>query len=73
MDYYFINDNGETFKATLLYSPYFFIACKPGTEEEVEDYLTRRFEDLIEKMKRVKKEDLKQVKYIFMITIGVCF
>lgn len=28
VDYYFINDNGETFKTTLLFSPYFFIGCK---------------------------------------------
>ncbi|CAO3621731.1 unnamed protein product [Mucor hiemalis] len=64
VDYYFINDNGETFKSTLLFSPYFFINCKPGTEGEVEDYLNRRFEDLIEKIKRVKKEDLKQPNHL---------
>ncbi|KAI8635918.1 hypothetical protein BD408DRAFT_448821 [Parasitella parasitica] len=64
VDYYFINDNGETFKATLLFSPYFFIGCKPGTESEVEDYLHRKFEDVIEKMKRVKKEDLKQPNHL---------
>ncbi|KAL7311155.1 DNA polymerase epsilon catalytic subunit [Mucor circinelloides] len=64
VDYYFINDSGETFKTTLLFSPYFFIGCKPGTEGEVEDYLHRRFEDVIEKMKRVKKEDLKQPNHL---------
>lgn len=64
VDYYFINDNGETFKSTLLFSPYFFIYCKPGTEGEVEDYLFRRFEDLIEKIQRVKKEDLKQPNHL---------
>lgn len=28
VDFYFINDNGETFKTTMLHSPYFFIHCK---------------------------------------------
>ncbi|GAA5795942.1 hypothetical protein HPULCUR_001307 [Helicostylum pulchrum] len=64
VDFYFINDNGETFKSTLLHSTYFFIHCKPGTEEEVEDYLHRRFERVIEKMTRVKKEDLKQPNHL---------
>ncbi|KAG2195066.1 hypothetical protein INT47_003932 [Mucor saturninus] len=64
VDFYFINDNGETFKTTMLHSPYFFIHCKPGTEGEVEDYLHRRFDDTIEKMKRVKKEDLKQPNHL---------
>ncbi|KAI7906423.1 uncharacterized protein BX663DRAFT_496365 [Cokeromyces recurvatus] len=76
VDYYFINDNGETFKTTLIFSPYFFIGCKPGTEDEVEDYLHRRFEDTIEKMKRVKKEDLKQPNHLIGNTrtyIQLCF
>ncbi|KAI9351947.1 hypothetical protein BD770DRAFT_393656 [Pilaira anomala] len=64
VDFYFINDNGETFKTTMLHSPYFFINCKPGTEGEVEDYLHRRFELVIEKMQRVKKEDLKQPNHL---------
>ncbi|CEI95841.1 Putative DNA polymerase [Rhizopus microsporus] len=64
VEFYFINDNGETFKATKVYNPYFYIGCKPGTESEVEDYLHRRFEGLIEKLKRVKKEDLKQPNHL---------
>ncbi|KAI8979603.1 hypothetical protein BDF20DRAFT_870600 [Mycotypha africana] len=64
VDYYFINDSAQTFKSTILFSPYFFIGCKPGTEDEVEDFLFRRFEDTIEKMTRVKKEDLKQINHL---------
>ncbi|KAG0164792.1 DNA polymerase epsilon catalytic subunit [Apophysomyces sp. BC1034] len=64
VNYYFITDNGETFKATSLYSPYFYIACKPGTETIVEDFLRRRFEYTIEKIKRVQKEDLKQPNHL---------
>ena len=28
VDYYFIQDDGSMFKVTLLYEPYFYIACK---------------------------------------------
>ena len=28
MDFYFIQDDGGMFKCTLLYEPYFYIACK---------------------------------------------
>lgn len=28
VDYYFLDENGETFRVTLVYSPYFYIACK---------------------------------------------
>ncbi|KAJ2957645.1 hypothetical protein NQZ79_g6638 [Umbelopsis isabellina] len=64
VDYYFIADSGETFKTTLLYDPYFYIGCKPGTETEIEEYLRRRFENVIEKINRVRKEDLKQPNHL---------
>lgn len=31
MDYYFIQDDGDMFKTTLKYSPYFYIATKVTT------------------------------------------
>ncbi|KAG0052419.1 DNA polymerase epsilon catalytic subunit [Gryganskiella cystojenkinii] len=58
VDYYFIQDDGDMFKVTLKYSPYFFIATKVGYEAEVEEYIRRKFEDTVEKMVRVQKEDL---------------
>ncbi|CAO3684825.1 unnamed protein product [Umbelopsis vinacea] len=64
VDYYFIADSGETVKTTLLYDPYFYIGCKPGTETEVEEYLRRRFENVIEKISRVRREDLKQPNHL---------
>ncbi|KAI8093391.1 uncharacterized protein BX664DRAFT_278331 [Halteromyces radiatus] len=64
VNYYFIAENGQTFKTTLRYSPYFYIGCKNGTETEVEDYLRRRFEDTIEKMTRLEKDDLKMQNHL---------
>ncbi|CAO3595323.1 unnamed protein product [Absidia cylindrospora] len=64
VNYYFIAENGQTFKTTLRYSPYFYIGCKTGTETEVEDHLRRRFENTIEKMTRQEMDDLKQQNHL---------
>ncbi|BAE56228.1 unnamed protein product [Aspergillus oryzae RIB40] len=59
VDYYFLEDNGGSFKATVEYDPYFLIAVKKGHEAEVEEWCRRMFEGLIKKVTRVEKEDLK--------------
>ncbi|KAG9322756.1 hypothetical protein KVV02_007016 [Mortierella alpina] len=64
IDYYFIQDDGEMFKTTLKYSPYFYIASKVGYEADVEEYLRRKFENTIEKMTRVQKEDLDMPNHL---------
>lgn len=59
VDYYFLKDDGGNFKATVEYDPYFLIVVKKGHEMEVEEWCRRSFEDLIKKVKRIEKEDLK--------------
>ncbi|KAG8738813.1 DNA polymerase epsilon catalytic subunit [Ceratobasidium sp. 414] len=59
VDYYFIQDDGNTFKATLLHDPYFHVGCKTGTESAVEEWLMKKYEGVILRINRVKKEDLK--------------
>ncbi|GAA6015444.1 hypothetical protein JCM8202_002471 [Rhodotorula sphaerocarpa] len=59
VDYYFIQDDGGMFKATIAYEPYFYIATRSGQEGAVEEWLMRKYEDLITTVKRVRKEDLK--------------
>jgi hypothetical protein len=63
MDYYFLDGVGGSFKATLLYDPYFLIAVKPGMEGEVEEWTRRKFEGLVKKASRVLKEDLSMVSF----------
>ncbi|RAK78740.1 DNA polymerase epsilon catalytic subunit POL2 [Aspergillus fijiensis CBS 313.89] len=58
VDYYFLEDGGTSFKATVEYDPYFLIAVKKGHEAEVEEWCRRMFEGLVKKVKRVEKEDL---------------
>ncbi|TNY23875.1 DNA polymerase epsilon catalytic subunit A [Rhodotorula diobovata] len=59
VDYYFIQDDGGMFKSTLTYEPYFYIATRSGHEGAVEEWLLRKYEDLITKVQRKRKEDLK--------------
>lgn len=43
----------------------FFVLCsldQVGYEAEVEEYIRRKFEDTVEKMVRVQKEDLDMVR-----------
>ena len=64
MDFFFINDSGGSFKATLLYDPYFLIAAKLGMELEVEEWLRRKFDGLVKKTSRVMKEDLQMPNHL---------
>jgi DNA polymerase epsilon subunit 1 len=64
VDYYFIGDDGDTFKATLEYDPYFLLAVKKGREAEVEEWCKRAFEGLIKDIKRVDKEDLSMPNHL---------
>ncbi|OLL26048.1 DNA polymerase epsilon catalytic subunit A [Neolecta irregularis DAH-3] len=59
VDFYFLQDDGGSFKAAMKYEPYFLIASKRGKETEVEEYIRRRFEGLVVRISRVKKEDLR--------------
>lgn len=63
MDYYFLDGVGGSFKATILFDPYFLIATKPGVEGEVEEWIRRKFEGLVKKASRVLKEDLSMVRF----------
>ncbi|BFZ59058.1 DNA polymerase epsilon catalytic subunit [Saitoella coloradoensis] len=64
MDYYFLGDDGDSFKASVQYDPYLFVACKVGTEGEVEEYLRRAFDGLILKTSRAQKEDLRMPNHL---------
>ncbi|KAF2738253.1 DUF1744-domain-containing protein [Polyplosphaeria fusca] len=64
VDYYFMGEDGDTFKATLEYDPYFLLAVKRGKEPEVEEYCRRAFEGLVKSFKRVQKEDLSMPNHL---------
>lgn len=64
VDYYFIGEDGDTFKATLEYDPYFLLAVRKGREPELEEWCKRAFEGLIKGIKRVEKEDLSMPNHL---------
>ena len=64
VDYYFLEEDGGTFKATVEYDPYFLIAVRKGKEADVEEWCRRKFEGLVKSLKRVEKEDLQMPNHL---------
>ncbi|KAI9804136.1 MAG: DNA polymerase epsilon catalytic subunit [Sarcosagium campestre] len=64
VDFYFLQDGGESFKATIEYEPYFLVAVKRRQEAEVEEWIRRKFEGLVKNVKRVDKEDLQMPNHL---------
>ena len=64
VDYYFLEDDGRSFKATVEYDPYFLIAVKRGKEAEAEEWVQRKFEGAIKSVKRIEKEDLSMPNHL---------
>ncbi|KAI0777686.1 hypothetical protein BD413DRAFT_707015 [Trametes elegans] len=64
VDYYFIQDDGGMFKCTLQYEPYFYIACKSGMETIIEEWLMKRYEGVVCRITRERKEDLKMPNHL---------
>lgn len=64
VDFYFLEEDGGTFKATIEYDPYFLIAVRKGRESEVEEWCRRKFEGLVKGVKRIEKEDLQMPNHL---------
>ncbi|TFK86426.1 DUF1744-domain-containing protein [Polyporus arcularius HHB13444] len=64
VDFYFIQDDGGMFKCTLLYEPYFYIACKSGMETIIEEWLMKKYEGIICRITRERKEDLQMPNHL---------
>ena len=92
VDFYFIQDDGAMFKCTFQYEPYFYIACKviavpfsklliliswqAGTETTTEEWLNKKYEGLICRIVRDKKEDLKLPNHLMghrRLYLQLCF
>ncbi|KAH8103388.1 hypothetical protein BXZ70DRAFT_925423 [Cristinia sonorae] len=64
VDFFFIQDDGGMFKCTLQYEPYFYIACKSGMENEIEEWLMKKYEGIICRVTRDRKEDLQMPNHL---------
>lgn len=61
MDYYFIEMDGSRFKISLTFQPYFFILARKECEQEVIQYLTKKYAGTLYKIEVIEKEDLDLV------------
>ncbi|SJM88070.1 probable DNA polymerase epsilon catalytic subunit A [Zygosaccharomyces bailii] len=60
VDYYFLDEEGGSFKSTVTYNPYFFVKCADDTRvNEVEEFLKKYLESCIKEVNVVQKKDLK--------------
>ncbi|CAJ0596065.1 unnamed protein product [Cylicocyclus nassatus] len=57
VDFYFIQGNGERFKISYPFRPYFFISTSDGAEHQVASYLTKKYGGFLV-VEIVQKEDL---------------
>ena len=64
VEYYFLEEDGGSFKATVEYDPYFLIAVRRGREVEVEEWCRRKFEGIVKRVKKVEKEDLQMPNHL---------
>ncbi|KAI0015820.1 DNA polymerase family B [Xylariomycetidae sp. FL0641] len=65
LDCYFIEEDGQTFKATIEYEPYFLIAVRKGRESEVEEWVKRvPGGGVVRSVRRLEKEDLNMPNHL---------
>ncbi|KAJ1934858.1 DNA polymerase epsilon catalytic subunit, partial [Kickxella alabastrina] len=64
VDFYFLEQDGGSFKCTLLYRPYFYVVCVAGTEGEVEEWAVRKFDRLVDYVETVDREDLRMANHL---------
>lgn len=59
VDYYFLDEEGGSFKVLLAYDPYFYVQVAEGHEAEVEEWMRKALEGLtLKKVVRLEKDDL---------------
>ncbi|XP_068619039.1 DNA polymerase epsilon catalytic subunit 1 [Battus philenor] len=64
MDYYFIEMDGSRFKVSLMFQPYFLISSRKECEQEVIQYLSKKYAGTIYKIDIVVKEDLDLLNHL---------
>ncbi|XP_026333322.1 DNA polymerase epsilon catalytic subunit A [Hyposmocoma kahamanoa] len=64
MDYYFIEMDGTRFKVSLSFQPYFLILARKECEQEVIQYLSKKFAGTLHKIDIIEKEDLDLLNHL---------
>lgn len=59
VDFYFLDEEGGSFKSTVIYDPYFFIAISNDSKtNDVEEFLKKHLETCLKSIEVIEKEDL---------------
>ena len=64
LDLYFLQQDGQTFKAQMAYEPYFYVVCPPKWKKEVVALLERKFEALLAGLDAAEMEDLDMPNHL---------
>ena len=64
LDLFFLAKDGDTFKATVIYRPYFYIAVKDYLVRDMIALLERRMEGKIAAISPVEKDDLDMINHL---------
>lgn len=64
VDYYFLDEEGGSFKVSHQYAPYFLIICPDGKQIELEEWLRKTLENLVRSITSIKKEDLDSANHL---------
>ncbi|XP_048486026.1 DNA polymerase epsilon catalytic subunit 1 [Plutella xylostella] len=64
MDYYFIEMDGSRFKVSLTFQPYFLLHARRECQQEVIQYLSKKFAGSIHKIEVIEKEDLELLNHL---------
>ncbi len=64
VDYYFIQEDGSRFKATVPYRPYFYVGVRKENMQEASAFISKKFTGLLVSMEQVAKEDLDLANHL---------
>ncbi|RKP21309.1 DNA/RNA polymerase, partial [Rozella allomycis CSF55] len=64
VDLYFLQEDGGSFKATFVESPYFYVVTKKGMQVEFEEFVKRKFGSIVERIEIGEKEDLALANHL---------
>ncbi|KAG0690580.1 DNA polymerase epsilon catalytic subunit [Pichia californica] len=64
VDYYFLDEEGGSFKVSYQFDPYFLLVCPQNKSTELEEWLRRSLEGSVKTISTVEKEDLDLANHL---------
>ena len=69
LDLYFVQDDGYKYKTSHAFKPYFYILVKRETEQEVAQFLLKKYVGLIASVEVISKDDLDLVCFYLFLSL----